>query len=230
MTPYYENTKSVIYHGDCREIVPMLKVRPSLVLTDPPYAIGASRGEWSVTAAVAIGLNEAAKRVTAKGSLVAMTTTSGRGIEFTQGAIGRRLSFNRLLIWNKRGGRSRAVSPWAWDSVAVMVFGRAPDLRLGESSVLTTEPYEAESEHPAELPPEVGAWMYQPFHHDGLVVLDPFMGSGRLLELPARLGARVIGIELEERWCEVSARRLEAARAVAAVDPHAEVLERGPRA
>ena len=57
---------------------------------------------------MAIGLHEAAKLVRKGGSLLAFTTTSGRGIEFTQGAIGRTLPFNRMLIWQKTGGRSRA--------------------------------------------------------------------------------------------------------------------------
>jgi len=216
--PYYEADGITIYHGDCRQVLPTLKVRPALVLTDPPYAIGASRGEWAATASVAIGLSEAAKKVTSKGSLVAFTTTSGRGIEYTIGAVGRRLPFNRLLTWHKRGGRSRAVSPWAWDSVGVLVFGRAPDEKLGESSVLSTDPYERESEHPAELPPAVCEWAFAPFAEAGLTVLDPFMGSARLLEPAVRRGLRVIGIERDERWCELAANRLLAlAQSVGAV-------------
>jgi site-specific DNA-methyltransferase (adenine-specific) len=210
MKPYYENNLIQIYNGDCREVLPTLP-KVGLVLTDPPYAIGAGRGEWSATAAVAIGLHEAAKRVEKAGSLVAFTTTSGRGIEFTQGAIAGKLPFNRILIWAKTDGNSRAVSPWNWDSVAVMLFGRAPSTRTGQSSVFTTPArYEKTSGHPAELPDGVSSWVYTPFDRDGLIVLDPFMGTGRLLEAPLLMGKRVIGIELEERYCEVAAKRLSA--------------------
>ncbi|MFN3078192.1 MAG: hypothetical protein ABT940_15255, partial [Alphaproteobacteria bacterium] len=39
-TPYYDDGKGiVIYHGDCREILPLLP-KVDLVLTDPPYGIG----------------------------------------------------------------------------------------------------------------------------------------------------------------------------------------------
>jgi DNA modification methylase len=43
MKPYYEDTKAgiVIYHGDCREILPALP-KVDLVLTDPPYGIKAA--------------------------------------------------------------------------------------------------------------------------------------------------------------------------------------------
>jgi len=208
--PYYEGHGVTLYHGDAREILPTLP-KVGLVLTDPPYAINAGRGEWSATAAVAIGLHEAAKRLPREGSMLVFTTTSGRGIEYTQGAIGGKLPFNRLLIWSKTGGRSRALSPWRWDSVAILAFGRAPTGRQGESAVFTSPAvYERASGHPAELPEGLAEWLYAPFDREGLVTLDPFMGTGRLLEPAVARGRTVIGIDTEERYCEITARRLEA--------------------
>jgi 2-polyprenyl-3-methyl-5-hydroxy-6-metoxy-1,4-benzoquinol methylase len=146
--------------------------------------------------------------------MVVLTTTSGRGIEFVQGAIGKQLAFNRLLIWHKTGGRSRAVSPWQWDSVAAMLFGKAPRLAAGGSSVLITESdYQRHTDHRAELPYSVGDWLFRPFDMDASdaagSVLDPFVGSGALLEPAVRRGVRVIGIDIEERYCEMAAKRLE---------------------
>src|SRR5687768_16555877 len=40
MKPYFQDEWVTIYHGDCREILPMLDVTPDLVLTDPPYNVG----------------------------------------------------------------------------------------------------------------------------------------------------------------------------------------------
>jgi hypothetical protein len=206
--PYYEDSGMAIYHGDCREILPELD-RVDLVLTDPPYAIGAGCGEWSATAAVAIGLSEAAKKVRSReGSMLVFTTTSGRGIEFTQGAIGRTLPFNRMLTWHKVGGRSRAISPWVWDSVAILLFGKAPPLKLGESSVWsTTSDYARETDHKAELPDGIASWLWSPFDAPA-VTLDPFMGTGRLLEPAVKNSRQVIGIEIEERYCELAVKRL----------------------
>lgn len=209
MKPYYLDSGITIYHGDSAEVCSQLSTRFDLVLTDPPYAIGNTRGEWGATAEVAIGLHEAAKRVPRTGSLVAFTTSSGRGIEFTIGALKRQMPFNRLLTWQKVGGKSRAVSPWRWDTVSVMVFGRAPETIVGHSSVMST-PVPSKTEHPAEVPPEVAEWCYAPFDNEALDVLDPFMGSGRLLEPAVRRGRRVVGIDRDERWCELAAKRLSA--------------------
>lgn len=207
-TPYYSDDQITIYHGDAREILPELP-KVGLVLTDPPYAIGAGRGEWSATAAVAIGLHEAAKRVDKGGALLAFTTTSGRGIEFTQGAIAGKLPFNRLLTWSKTDGRSRALSPWEWDSVAILAFGSAPKGRSGQSSVFTTPAvYERASGHPAELPDGISEWLFAPFDREGIVTVDPFMGTGRLLDSAVQRGRRVIGIDQEERYCEIAVERL----------------------
>lgn len=62
MTPYFDRGGVTIYHGDCRDVLPSLD-RVGLVLTDPPYAMSAGRGEWQATASVAIGLHLAAGRV-----------------------------------------------------------------------------------------------------------------------------------------------------------------------
>lgn len=39
MTPYFDDGQVQIWHGDCRDILPMLEP-VDLVLTDPPYGIG----------------------------------------------------------------------------------------------------------------------------------------------------------------------------------------------
>lgn len=45
MTPYYEQDGITIFHGDCREILPILK--GDSIVTDPPYGIGWDRATWT---------------------------------------------------------------------------------------------------------------------------------------------------------------------------------------
>ena len=63
--------------------------------------------------------------------------------------------------------------------------------------------------HPTPKPPELAAHFIQLHTQTGETVLDPFMGAGSTAEAAKMLGRKFIGIELEERWCELAVRRLE---------------------
>lgn len=207
MKPYYEHAGITIYHGDCRDILPTLP-KVSLVLTDPPYALGSTRNEWNATAAVGIGLYEAAKRITKGGALLAFTTSSGRGIEYTLGAVGKTLPFNRLLVWHKALTTSKAAGPWKWDVVTILAFGRATWGIADRSGILSTTEPKKNREHPAQVPRDVAEWLFGPFESIQGPTVDPFMGIGRLLGPAVSRGKAVIGIEIEERYCEIAAKRL----------------------
>lgn len=206
--PYHEQGGVIIYLGDCREILPSLP-KIALVLTDPPYALGSTRNEWNATAAVGIGLHEAAKRVVKGGALLAFSTSSGRGIEYTLGAVGKVLPFNRLLVWRKALSSSKAAGPWQWDLVSILAFGRSTFGLADRSSLIESAEPRKGREHPAQVPADVASWLFQPFALFHGLVVDPFMGSGRLLVPAVQSGRPVIGIDIEERWCELAAKRLE---------------------
>jgi DNA modification methylase len=209
LTPYYENAHITIYHGDCREILPSLP-KARLVVTDPPYAIGAGRGEWAATAAVAIGLYEAAKKVSDDGAMLAFSTSSGRGIQYTLGAVGKTLPFNRLMVWHKPEGTSKAAGPFKWDLVSILGFGRCTFGLADRSSLIAAAEPRKGREHTSQVPYDVANWLYGPFSSGAtdVPVIDPFVGSGRLLMPAAHAGHRVIGIDVEEKHCELAVRNL----------------------
>ena len=65
-----------------------------------------------------------------------------------------------------------------------------------------------DKDHIAEKPLPVAAWLFETVHPEA-VTLDPFMGSGTTLRAAKDLGRRAIGIEIEERYCELAAKRME---------------------
>lgn len=62
--------------------------------------------------------------------------------------------------------------------------------------------------HPCPKPEPLMCELVSSFTDAGDVVLDPFMGSGTTLVAAKRLGRKAIGIEREEKYCEVAAKRL----------------------
>jgi len=65
-------------------------------------------------------------------------------------------------------------------------------------------------EHPAVFPIAFPSELIAAYTQYGEVVLDPFMGSGTTLVAAKQLGRRAIGIEIEEKYCEIAVDRLEA--------------------
>jgi site-specific DNA-methyltransferase (adenine-specific) len=95
----------------------------------------------------------------------------------------------------------------------VLLYGTAPDLNLGQSVANTIRsselPNRAETgDHPVPKPLGWMRWLVQLASRPRELVIDPFMGSGTTLRAAKDLGRKAIGIEIEERYCEIAAKRL----------------------
>src|SRR5262245_36350493 len=209
LKPYYEHAGITIYHGDAREILP--NIAPvDIVITDPPYSVGRPEGEFAASGNVAVILHLASEKAT---TMAVFGTSSGRGIEFLRSSI-RRLPHCRVLVWRRRYVNSPAAGPWRWDLVLIHIFGRGAFGRPEESSLIETDGTQAlaiELGHRSPVPIEVMSFIYKPFAEGTL--LDPFCGSGASLLAARRFGAKAIGIELNEKYCELAAIRLSPVKA-----------------
>jgi DNA modification methylase len=74
-------------------------------------------------------------------------------------------------------------------------------------SVWTIAP-DGSADHPATMPGELAVRAMQAGSQTGDLILDPFMGSGTTLRVAKDLGRQAIGIEIEERFCEIAVERL----------------------
>jgi len=90
------------------------------------------------------------------------------------------------------------------------VFGRKSGAVFNEHCKIAIwkGPTESETEHPTEKPLWLFKRLVQASSNVGATILDPFMGSGTTLRAAKDLGRKAIGIELEEKYCEISAKRM----------------------
>ena len=205
MKPYYEQDGITIYHGDCREILPTLDTGAiDLVLTDPPYGIGVTgmtlgnglrtiyRGEsnWDSEPANVQPLLDLKK-----------PTVIWGGNYF--GLPPSRCWF----VWDKgTGANDFADCELAWtnrDAVVKKYFRSWVGSNAKERN-------ESDRSHPTQKPVELMRWCID-FYPAAQTVLDPFMGSGTTLRAAKDLGRKAIGIEIEERYCEIAVKRLQQA-------------------
>ncbi len=219
MTPYYEHAGITIYHGDCRELLPDFGTF-RLVVTDPPYVFGIAStsqegkaGGWgdlmNSAAWYAIMLKEF-KRITSNSQGAAWVFNSWRSFPvLARAAYEARWPVESLMVWDKEWigpGGQRGLRP----SYELAALFAQPDFAIKNRGIPDiwrskwsgTKP----SGHPAEKPSELISRIIR--ESGGGDVLDPFMGSGTTLVSAKAQGHRAIGIEIEERYCEIAAKRL----------------------
>lgn len=207
MKPYYQDSAVTIYHGDAAVVLPLLG-RFDLLLTDPPYGIGAdaaackNKGKW--------GWKHYGDS----------NWDSGRppmwllqqALDHCDGAIvwGGNYFTDALppsmgwLVWNK-GQRdfSLADGELAWSS-----FDKA--LRICD--VPRGKALQDGKEHPTQKSLDLMAWCVafadRAAGKAAQTILDPFGGSGTTARAAKDLGRKAVLIEREEKYCEIAARRM----------------------
>lgn len=178
-----------------------------LLATDPPYAFGGSGAEHALSATVATVLRESAYRLKRGGWAVVFCASSWRSTYYMVEAVRGILDPVRIGTWAKPVVQTKVRTPgWAWASVNVLVMRRpGGDRGLYKASDepvpdFIVEPVVRKGRR-AQLPAAVARWAVQPYTLPGGFMLDPFAGSGTLLEAAAQYGMRTLGFEINE-WVE----------------------------
>ncbi len=200
--PYYERDGITIFCADCRDVLPNLPP-VDLVLTDPPYGIGRDGMRESTSShggRKAYDFLGWDKSIPERDLFDLMFTSSKNQIIWGANYFTRHLPPSMgWLFWDK--GQRIAGSD---GELAFTSFQRA--LR-----VITLNRVEIMLDgavHPTQKPEKLMRWCIS---HAGNpeTILDPFMGSGTTLRAAMDLGRRAIGIEIEERYCEIAVKRLQ---------------------
>ncbi len=206
-TPYYDEDGITIYHGDCRQILPHLP-KVDLVLTDPPYGIGEARGKnktrWQLAEPKDYGVASWDDSPPPSWLFDWLMDISRHQIIFGGNYFGLPPS-SCWLVWDKDNTGDFADCELAWTNLKKAVRR----LKWRWNGMLQENMANKElREHPTQKPLEVMKWAMSHAPEDCYFMLDPFMGSGTTLRAAKDMGRKAIGIELEEKYCEIAVKRL----------------------
>lgn len=213
-TPYYDEDGVTLYHGDAREIVPMLS--DFVLVTDPPYG-------------VAMGVDKdmrGGKHGLGKGAYHGYGDTYAEWYESVLPAI--RESVKRAKCGAVFTGPHLQEQPkadaiggiycpagagrhsWGFKTLLpVLLYGTAPNLNRGaKPNTLQSSATAAKNGHPCPKPLEWMLWLVNLASEPTDTILDPFAGSGTTLRAAKDLGRRAIGIEVNEAYCQIIVREL----------------------
>lgn len=189
--PYYSDEHCVIYHADCRKVLPWLE-KFDLVLTDPPYGIGIAanpvrqkheKQDWD--------------NVCPPRYLVEMAIEAGKYAIVWGGNYFGLPASRKFLVWDKQQPEDFSLAmveqAWcSWDGNAKTYTKRV----IGYTKV-----------HPTQKPEGLMRWCIAQTPEPVQTIVDPFMGSGTTLVAARLEGKFSVGIELNEKYCEAAADR-----------------------
>lgn len=233
MNPYYQDARVTIYHADMFDVLPQLG-GIGAVITDPPYSSGGAfrgdraqqtstkyvqsgtqayrpefagdnRDQRSFLAWCALWMN-AARLASIPGAPIAAFIDWRQLPTMTDAVQAGGWVWRGIAVWSKKFGRP---SPAGFSSACEYVVWGTNGPAL-ERTDYPAGVFECQSpqdrEHIAQKPEQVMQWVCRIAPPAG-TVLDPFMGSGTTLVSAKAMGRRAIGIEVDERYCEIAARR-----------------------
>jgi site-specific DNA-methyltransferase (adenine-specific) len=238
MTPYYEQDGITIYHGDCFDVLHDLSGIGAVVTDPPYSSGGAFRGDRMATTLKKYVSSDAEAQKTGTGftgdnrdqrafaAWCALWLNAARAASVGGATVSCFIDWRQLPTmtdaiqaggwvwrgigaWSKKFGRPRsggfssACEFLVWGTHGSLVEHGAYPSGVYECS----SPPTAAREHITQKPEPVVAWSMGNAAKDALV-LDPFMGSGTTLVAAKDTGRKAIGIEMDERYCEIAAKRL----------------------
>lgn len=198
MKPYYEHGGITIYHANALEC--FLWQYADILVTDPPYGM-AYRSGWSERSIANDHDTEARDEV------LKLWGEERPALVFGRWDCPHPKQARMLLTWDKGDwpGMGDLSLPWGPSTEEIYVIGSG-FIGRRSGSVIHVNRMTGDTLHPNEKPVALLMKLLQ--RCPAGMIADPFMGSGTTLRAAKDLGRKAIGIEIEERYCEIAAKRL----------------------
>ena len=208
-TPYYQDDHVTLYHGDCRELTGWLEA--DVLVSDVPYGMAlrsGRRGAFDTSTIAGDG------DTTVRDEALALWGDRPALI-FGRWSVPRPMGTRMVLTWEKgeHVGMGDLSLPWKPNTEEVYVLGTGFTGHRGGSVLrhlaiagTVGQAGKGTRHHPTQKPLSLMAELIDKCPPG--IVADPFAGSGATLVAARNLGRRAIGVELEERYCEIIAGRL----------------------
>jgi DNA modification methylase len=233
MKPYYEEDGITIYHGDCLEVMDGLAAHGvSAICTDPPYSSGTRReGAKGLRKSMNRTTDDAAwfgtdclttngflwmmracamewKRLLRPGGHI-LSFIDWRMMPALAGAIeSADLRHAGMLVWDKRMFGMGSCFRNQHELILHFTYGVGSEPQRRDCPNVLSYSAVRGGEHGTEKPVELMAALLSVVAPPDGVVLDCFAGVGSTLAAAKHLGINAVGIEAEERYCEIAAKRL----------------------
>jgi len=213
---YFSDDSVAIAHADCRDILPSLP-KVDLVLTDPPFNVGKNYGEESNDELSQPEYYDFIKsvsdllyfRVNDLSSLLIKIPTKYLPL-IVQALLGWQYKWTMgLYVPNStkpmcKGFNQLGLVLWYYKTEPLKVkFANDVYYHNRDGNLRTNG-----ETHPNPMESELVGRLIVDFSNEGNLILDPFMGSGTTLRAAKNLGHKCIGIEIEEKYCEIAAKRM----------------------
>jgi site-specific DNA-methyltransferase (adenine-specific) len=228
MTPFYETELGRLYHMDCFDFLsnPPCEYGGSVraVITDPPYGINLSSsgsscsktGLWTeienLARFYAIWFKECYLKMLAENGLMAVFGNYKSIPALHKAFLLSNFDPQNAVVWDKEiFGPGMIGFRRTYEIVALGIKGTASikDRNRADVHRCKWQSQHGETGHPAEKPVQLLKWLVESLTEPGDLVFDPFAGSGTTAIACEETGRRWVGIEMEQHWCEIAAKRLE---------------------
>lgn len=205
MRPYYQDDLITLFHGDCLKVAPRVAFGDGFaVVSDPPYGVDWNTDYRRFTSGFG---TPRTNHPAVRNDTTPFAPENWLGFPavclWGANCYSDRLPMGSWLIWDKRHKNGTAFLAdaevaWMKGGHGVYIYAQVQQGCIREDAI----------EHPTQKPVGLMRWCISRAAKKGETILDPFAGVGSTLVAAKSLNRKAIGIEIEERYCEIAAQRL----------------------